>query len=41
MFSLVGKLKLLVPFGLALSITMARANFVESFSMAAMMAIGI
>jgi hypothetical protein len=30
--SLVGKLKLLVPFGLALSIVIARADFVETFS---------
>ena len=32
MFSSVGKLKVLVPFALALSIAIARADFVETFS---------
>jgi hypothetical protein len=39
-FSPVGKLKLLVPFGLALSIAIARADFVATLVLAATTAIG-
>ena len=41
MFSRVGRLKLLVPVVLALSIAIAHANFVETFSNGSNAAIGI